>query len=610
MIRIASRSAALAGAFIAGLATGSDAASAPMVSPKIDPRLLASAAVADAPVPVWVRFADKGESGPADLAARLARAELGLVPRTRARRVRAHVRPLVDYRDLPVHAPYLEALHRLGYSTYGVSRWFNHATVRTRADRLGELASLPFVKRLEPVELAQRERPPAPADASPVAPDDAFGLEGVSYVYGQNSGPVLQLNMAAVHDSGYIGTGVLVALFDEGFNYHNKHEALRMHSVPTGRRRDFVEGDTSVQDTLQSFGFQHGTWVMGCVAGNKDGTYVGTAPGATFALARTENSFSETPVEMTNWAMAVEWADSIGVDLVSSSLGYATFDNAADNYVYADMNGHTTIVTRAAQIAASKGILVVTAQGNQGTGSWHYLTAPADASGDSIIAVGAVDVNGVVAAFSGYGPTFDGRVKPDLSARGVSNPVVDTTGDPQDYNFLSGTSFATPLVAGVAACLLQARPSWTPSLVLQALRETASRFTTPDDRIGYGIPDALAALRWTPDTVGGPPPGSPPGVLGIALQGANPARLAEAPVRVRVALGAAGPAAAPARVRVIDVQGRLVTTAFSGVLQRGAWTDVVWNGLDADGRPVDPGLFLLSLEAAGRRATVRVAALR
>jgi subtilisin family serine protease len=313
---------------------------------------------------------------------------------------------------------------------------------------------------------------------------------------------------------------------------------------------------------------------------------------------------------MVNWTMAVEWADSLGVELVSSSLGYATFDNPGDDYAYADMDGHTTIVTRAAQIAASKGILVVTAQGNQGNGPWHYLTAPADANGDSVIAVGAVNASGVPASFSGYGPTYDGRVKPDLAARGVQNPVPSASGDPQAYIEQNGTSFATPLVAGVAACLLQARPSWTPVEVIRALRETASRFTTPDDRVGYGIPDALAALRWTPDTVGGPPPGTPGGVIALAQAGANPARLAEAPVHVRAALGADGPPSAHATVRVLDMQGRLVRVVFSAELQRGSWADVRWDGIDAEGRPVDPGLFLLSLEAAGQRSTVRVVALR
>jgi subtilisin family serine protease len=216
----------------------------------------------------------------------------------------------------------------------------------------------------------------------------------------------------------------------------------------------------------------------------------------------------------------------------------------------------------------------------------------------------------VPAAFSGYGPTFDGRVKPDLAARGVANPVASASGDPQAYINQSGTSFSTPLVAGVAACLLQARPSWTPVQVIQALRETASRFANPDDRVGYGIPDALAALRWTPDTVGGPPPGTPGGVIALAVAGANPARLAEGPVRVRAALGADGPATAHATVRVLDMQGRLVRVVFSDELQRGSWADVRWDGVDADGRPVEPGLFLLSLEAAGQHTTVRVVALR
>ena len=209
--------------------------------------------------------------------------------------------------------------------------------------------------------------------------------------------------------------------------------------IAPGRQRDFTEGDTIVTDTTALSGLRHGTNCMGLVAGNKLGTYVGSGFGAQFALARTEVDATETPVEMLYWGMGAEWADSLGADVITSSLGYFTFDNSADDYTYADMDGHTTDVTRAAEIAASKGILVCNAVGNEGGTSWHYLIAPADVFTDSLIAVGAVDAAGTVAGFSSYGPSAAGCFKPDISARGVTDTLVSTGGNPNLYTTGSGT---------------------------------------------------------------------------------------------------------------------------------------------------------------------------
>lgn len=578
------------------------------VAGKLDPGLMGIPA--DQVVPVWVEFTDKGETGPSDLARRLAEAEAALTPRCRARRERAHVRPLVDYLDLPLEPRYVEALRAHGFVPYGASRWFNRVAVHTAGGRLEELAALPFVRRLRPVELVRQASRPAPGPDLARLPPGAAGATNAQWVvqdYGRNFNAAFQLNVPAVHDSGYIGTGVLVCILDAGFNYYDKQEALRTVSVPYWRRRNFPDGTYTVQDTLDS-GWSHGTWVMGCIAGNLPGAYLGTGYGAHFALARTEITSSETPIEMVYWGMGAEWADSLGADLISSSLGYFQFDNSADNYTYSDMDGHTTTVTRAAEIAASKGILVVDAVGNEGTSPWHYLIAPSDANGDSLIAAGAVDAGGNVASFSSYGPSADLRIKPDLAARGVSDTVVSASGDPQGYTVLSGTSFATPLLAGLAACLLQARPQWTPTQVIRALRETASRANNPDDREGYGIPDGLAALRWIPDTVGGPPIRAPGGVLDLAMLGANPLR-GDGVVRIRFALGPGAPAGASARVVVLDPQGRAVRTLFHDRLVRGAWQAVTWDGRDGEGRRLAPGLYLVTFRAAGHAVTRRVISL-
>jgi subtilisin family serine protease len=337
---------------------------------------------------------------------------------------------------------------------------------------------------------------------------------------------------------------------------------------------------------------------MGCIAGNLQGAYVGSGFGASFALARTEVDASETPVEMLYWGMGAEWADSLGADLITSSLGYFTFDNSADNYTYADMDGRTTDVSRAAEIAASKGILVLNAVGNEGNTAWHYLIAPSDVFTDSLIAVGAVDQNGAVASFSSYGPNAAGCTKPDLAARGLSDTLVSTGSNPNAYTIGSGTSFATPLVAGLATCLLQARPSWPPTLIARALRETASRAGSPDNRVGWGIPDGLAVLRWDPGVAGVP---APTPRFGLRVIGPNPLRAGGAPLRVEFGLGVTHRPGTVARLRVFDAQGRLIRDLYDGAPACQATVSVSWDGRRGDGSAARPGLYLIALESGGVR---------
>jgi serine protease AprX len=215
---------------------------------------------------------------------------------------------------------------------------------------------------------------------------------------------------------------------------------------------------------------------------------VGAAPHATVALARTEDVGSETNQEEDNWMMAVEWADSLGADVIQSSLGYTTFDPGEVSYSYADLDGNTTIVSRAADIAAARGILVVNSAGNEGSSPWHHISSPCDA--DSILCVGAADFLNGYASFSGVGPSADGQVKPDVAALGVFTAVVGNNGQVGNS---SGTSFAAPLMAGFAACLRSAHPQRTNMEVIQAIRESASQFLAPDTLLGYGIPDACKA---------------------------------------------------------------------------------------------------------------------
>jgi hypothetical protein len=300
-------------------------------------------------VSVWVAFQDKGEKGPADLARRLAAAEAALEPRARARRLRAQVTPLVDYLDLPIHEPYVEALKAQGFATYGASRWFNRVAVRTDGSRLAGLAALPFVARLEPVERGQplRDLPAAPGSERTARPT---GIERVDLDYGLTAAQLSQIGVPALHDSGYTGQGVLICMLDDGFNYWNVHPALSHaagHVLQDGVR-DFVRGTWDPTDTIDAgaASFRHGTNTWGCIAGYLPGTYVGAAFDADFMLGRTEYDPTEHVVEMVNWGMGAEWADSAGADIISSSLGYNLFDSPDPSYAYADMDGHTTTVSR------------------------------------------------------------------------------------------------------------------------------------------------------------------------------------------------------------------------------------------------------------------------
>lgn len=582
---------------------------------RLDPRLAYALAPGATPVAVWVEFSDKGATSPRDLVQRLAAAEAALTPEARRRREKAHVTPLVDELDLPIEPAYLQTLESHGYAYYGASRWFNRVAVRTSGDRLAHLGTLPFVRRVAPVELAMRRAPEPLLDETTEGITVANPRRGASPAavqanYGRTLGQIQRLNMTAVHDSGYTGVGVNVCLLDDGFNWYRKHEALKGIPVASGRTRDFVRGVSSVQDTASAFAsyFLHGTMTLSALAGRRDGVYLAPAYGCNVILGRTEDDGSEKPIEMVYWAQGAEWADSLGADIISTSLGYNLFpDSAGTDLTYPMLDGQTSIITRAARIAAAKGILVVVSAGNDGNNAavGRKVSAPADANGDSVIAIGAVDSLGVRASFSSKGPTYDGRIKPDLAAQGVAVLLASTSGNPNNYTRASGTSFSCPLTAGVAACLMQARPTWPPVLIIQALKRTASLAASPDTLTGWGIPDGLAALRYIPDTLGVP---EGPGPLALAFSGPNPMRPGQA-MRVRFALDAGQPAARY-HLRVFDAAGRQVRDLGTGVLGVGGVVDRTWSGDDAAGRAVMPGLYLVVLEAAGQQRSARLVVLR
>lgn len=286
---------------------------------------------------------------------------------------------------------------------------------------------------------------------------------------------------------GFEGQSIRLAIIDAGFYHYDvlpTFDSIR-HNGQIKETWDFVDRDISVSED-----YVHGMQCFSVIGANMPGNFVGSAPKANFYLYRTEDVSSEYPIEEHNLACAAERADSAGVDICSISLGYTTFSDPTFNHTYQDMNGHICISSLAVQKGNEKGMLFVVAAGNEGNGSWRYISAPADA--DSIIAVGAVNGNREVAGFSSYGPSFDNRIKPDMASQGWGATVANSsTGEPTSGN---GTSFACPNLAGVASCLWQGFKEKKQKEIIAALKESSDNFNTPDNRTGYGIPDAKSAF--------------------------------------------------------------------------------------------------------------------
>lgn len=383
----------------------------------------------------------------------------------------------IDKADASIPQSWLDSLGAYG-QVLSVSRWLNQALVAWPTHL--PLPKWPFIQCMEPFKPPKASvHTSISAFRSTPSPKKANSIV--------NSQQLHQINISALHNLGYRGRGIRMAVFDAGFPYMDQIPAFQA-LFQEGRYLtgyDFVAGDSSI------FGDNsHGTQVASVIVANDENIgYLGGAPEVTLLLARTEDALSETRLEEWNWARAAEWADSIGIHIIQSSLGYSTFDNPAENYTYADMNGQTAIITRAARTAARKGILVITSAGNEGASSWRYITAPADA--DSVIAAGAVNSSGQIAPFSSRGPTADGRIKPDLVALGWGTYIVGLSGSVQQA---SGTSFSAPLLSAMAACLWQAFPEAHAQEIRQALLRSASQADSPDTIYGYGIPDGRKAL--------------------------------------------------------------------------------------------------------------------
>ena len=384
--------------------------------------------------------------------------------------------------DLPVNPAYLDQIRTTGATVLFPLKWINGAIIQQKPKDLAKTLKSPSVKGLYwnfPADSSAKLKITSSVLSTQAV--QSVNASDASIDYGNSLTQISQIGVDIMHAKGFHGENVLISLLDNG--YLNANIATFLQKIYSENR---LVGTLTTSPGLSSVyqGGSHGTEVLSAIAGQYPGKLYGTAYQAKIAIAQTEEEDTELIVEEANWLRAAEWADSLGTDIISSSLGYSEFDNTKQNHTYADMNGKNTLVSNAAHWAAHRGIICVISAGNEGSGTWKYITAPADA--DSILAVGAVDRTGLRGSFSSQGPTFDKRIKPDISAMGLGTIVGLPSGL---ISSLNGTSFSAPLVAGLAAGLIQSNPTKNNFQVIDALRRSGNQQDKPDNFLGWGIPN-------------------------------------------------------------------------------------------------------------------------
>lgn len=427
----------------------------------------------------WVGFSDKKSSSfsissPADY----------LSERAIQRRIRQNI--AIDSLDLPVNQNYLQDVLGIGAGFIHASKWLNGITVKAETDSFAiKVSKLPFVKEIQltkaPVKKSAVQKFNETSDPVKFTIDNSY--------YGLSVSQTAILNGQFLHNQDYRGQGMHIAVLDGGFYHADRYsstDSLRANNQILGIK-DFVDPTVDFYKT-----HYHGMSVLSCMGGNVPGRLIGTAPKASYWLIRSEDTGSEFLIEEDNWVAAAEFADSAGVDIINSSLGYYNFDNPQMNHSYSEMDGKTTRVTRGANIAASKGILVFSSAGNEGNNTgenaWKHIVAPSD--GEKVIGVGAVNKDSVPAGFTSVGPAFGGKTKPNVAALGWNTYVQRSDGT---FGYLNGTSFSSPVMAGMAACLWQSQPHTTAAQVKQAIERSAHLYENPNNFAGYGIPDMYRA---------------------------------------------------------------------------------------------------------------------
>ena len=391
----------------------------------------------------------------------------------------------LDMLDVPLESSYVDQIKAAaGIEVKASSKWLNSLHIRGTAAAINSLKSLSFVDKVDFANKALNQ-------TNKIVPQSKTKLVSktketkITFAYGTSQNQIEMLKGTLLHQQNFTGSGKIIAVLDSGFpgvNTVSPFARLRSNNQIlggynfVGRDSNFYAGDT------------HGSYVLSTMGGYKEGALVGTATDASYYLFITEDANSENPIEESLWVEAAEEADRVGVDIINTSLGYFDFDNTAYNHTYSQMNGNSTFISKGAEIAFSRGMIVVASAGNSGGTSNPYIAAPADAV--SVIAVGAVNATKGLASFSSIGPSFDNRVKPEVMAQGVNSVLSDERGNIVTAN---GTSFSSPILAGMIACLWQALPNKTNREIRDLVIQSADRFNSPTPQYGYGIPDFSTA---------------------------------------------------------------------------------------------------------------------
>ena len=388
----------------------------------------------------------------------------------------------IDSTDLPVCRKYIDEIRKQGVKIVVTGKWDNFVTVSCNDTTLiDRIAALPFVLSTEKVWISPGAGKPSMATER----DSVLNQPTIhpDSIYGRAITQIQMSNGDKLHEAGFKGQGMTIAVIDAGF--HNVDKITAMQNIRILGTKDFVNQQADIFAESS-----HGMSVLSCIGMNRPDIMTGTAPEASFWLLRSEDEYSEHLVEQDYWSAAFEFADSVGVDVINTSLGYYSFDDKSKNYKYRDLDGRHALMSRQASHIADKGMILVCSAGNSGAGSWKKITPPGDA--DNVLTVGAIDKRAVLATFSSVGNTADHRVKPDVVAVGVGSDVIRTDGNQGRAN---GTSFSSPIMCGMVTCLWQACPTLTAKEVIELVRRSGDRAGFPDNIYGYGVPDMWKAYN-------------------------------------------------------------------------------------------------------------------
>ena len=543
---------------------------------------------------VWIFFTNKGE----DTQNYFSKPNIVVSEKSLKRRTKVFKEnSLISKRDIPINQIYIDQINSIGFQAKQKSKWFNGVSGWASKNELVVIANLSFVKQIDIVykfrkDYSEQEN----VNDSPGEPDPQFSkpVGTNSYNYGESFTQLNQITVPQVHDLGYTGAGVTICMMDAGFDRWTTHQVFSsMNVIATW---DFVNGDSNVENQSDMGDGSHGTSTLSLIGGFYEGQLLGPAFDADFILAKTENTDSETPIEEDNWIAAMEWADSIGVDVTSTSLTYLDFDPPYPSYTCNDMDGNTARITNAADYAVSIGIFVANSAGNAGSnpgpGCNNTLGAPSD--GDSVMAIGSVNSSGTRSGFSSIGPSADGRIKPDLMAMGSSNQVACNNSNACYSTFGSGTSWSCPLVAGAAALLLQVAPNLTPMELVAILKNTASNSATPNNLYGWGIINTYAA---TQALLTGTIPVQYPIDYYILQNYPNPFNPS---TNIRITI----PEKSQVKLALYDVLGRELDILLNEVLNPGI------REIELNGNNLTSGIYLVKMTANNYHKTLKISLLK